>query len=479
MATTKRTARRLAEEEFLLVALLGAFAAIFLLVFPPTLLVADSWLTLVGGREVFEHGLPSHDELTVLAAGRTWTDQQWGAQLLFYAGDAMAGLAGVVLFAAIVVVGAFVLAAVAARRLGAGPIPVLLVFFPVILAAPWGWTVRAQVFALPLYVGLLWLLTSEARRPSRRVYLAFPLLLVWASIHGSVALGALLTMLLAVIEIVRSRRVGLRHAALLVVSPLLVLATPYGPATTARYYHLLIIDPPFSPGQVTEWNRSDPALDTLFFYVLAALAVLVLVRGWRRLTAFDLAALAVTFAGAVLAIRGIPWFAMACMVFLPVALGGKVEARTDTVRRINRVVSAATVLLVCLAVLVSLARDRSWYRKNWPEGAITAVREASADPSARVFATSRHADWLLWRIPSLRGRIAWDIRFEIYSPETFQRILRFRAESGDWKALADDYRVVVLDSGQEPSHVPDFAGEPGAEILYRDDRLTVVRRAAA
>jgi hypothetical protein len=260
---------------------------------------------------------------------------------------------------------------------------------------------------------------------------------------------------------------------------LLVLATPYGPATTARYYHLLIIDPPFSPGQVTEWNRSDPALDTLFFYVLAALAVLVLVRGWRRLTAFDLAALAVTFAGAVLAIRGIPWFAMACMVFLPVALGGKVEARTDTVRRINRVVSAATVLLVCLAVLVSLARDRSWYRKNWPEGAITAVREASADPSARVFATSRHADWLLWRIPSLRGRIAWDIRFEIYSPETFQRILRFRAESGDWKALADGYQVVVLDSGQEPSHVPDFAGEPGAEILYRDDRVTVVRRAAA
>src|SRR5919109_1938849 len=215
MATTKRTVRRLAEEEFLLVALLGAFAAIFLLVFPPTLLVADSWLTLVGGREVFEHGLPSHDELTVLAAGRTWTDQQWGAQLLFYAGDAMAGLAGVVLFAAIVVVGAFVLAAVAARRLGAGPIPVLLVFFPVILAAPWGWTVRAQVFALPLFVGLLWLLAPEARRPGRRVYLAFPLLLVWASIHGSVALGALLTMLLAVIEIVRSRRVGLRHAALL------------------------------------------------------------------------------------------------------------------------------------------------------------------------------------------------------------------------------------------------------------------------
>ena len=41
--------------------------------------------------------------------------------------------------------------------------------------------------------------------PSRRVWLAFPLLVVWANIHGSVALGALLVMLLGAYELVRSR----------------------------------------------------------------------------------------------------------------------------------------------------------------------------------------------------------------------------------------------------------------------------------
>jgi hypothetical protein len=474
-----RRLARIAEEEFVLVVLLGVFAAIFLLVFPPTLLVADSWLTLVAGREVFEHGLPSHDQLTVLASGRTWTDQQWGAQLLFYGGDALGGLAGVVLIGAIVVVGAFVVAAVAARRLGAGPISVLLVFFPVILAAPWAWTVRAQVVALPLYVGLLWLLASEARAPSRRVYLAFPILLVWANLHGSVALGAMLTMLLALYEVVKRRRVGLRQAALFVVSPLLVLATPYGPATTARYYHLLLVDPPFSSDQVTEWNRSAPALNTLFFYVLAGLAVLVLLLGRRRLNGFDLATLAVTFAGAVLAIRGIPWFAMACQVLLPVALGGSVDPRTDRVRAINRVISGAVVGLVAVVALLALARDRDWYLRNWPDEAVATVRRATLDPGTRVFATSRDANWLLWRIPELRGRLAWDIRFEIYSPETFERIVRFRGEQGsDWKTLADGYGVVVLETMQDPSHVADFADEPGARELYRGDRVTVVQRRA-
>ena len=58
--------RRVAEEEFLLVVLLAVFAAVFVAAFPPTLLVADTWLTLMAGREVWEHGLPSRDELTVL-----------------------------------------------------------------------------------------------------------------------------------------------------------------------------------------------------------------------------------------------------------------------------------------------------------------------------------------------------------------------------------------------------------------------------
>src|SRR5919201_3325250 len=45
---------------------------------------ADSWLNLLGGREILNHGIPHHDTLAVLSRGRDWIDQQWLANLAYY-----------------------------------------------------------------------------------------------------------------------------------------------------------------------------------------------------------------------------------------------------------------------------------------------------------------------------------------------------------------------------------------------------------
>jgi hypothetical protein len=475
-----RRLARLVDEEPVLVVLLAGFAAVFLAVFPPQLIVNDSFLTLTAGREVVEHGLPSQDELTVLGEGRTWTDQQWGAQLLAYGAYRLGGHPTLALLAAAFVLAAFVLAAAGARRLGAGPRAIVLVFFPVILAAPWAWTIRAQVFALPLYTGLVWLLAAEARRPSQRVYLALPLLVVWGNLHGSAALGALLVVLLAGIELVRSRgRSIARSAALAILAPLALLVTPYGPLDAGRYYRLMLLDPPFAD-RVTEWQPSDPDWDTLVFYALAALALAVVIWGRRRLTVFDVATLAITFAGAVSAIRGIPWFALACMVLLPVAIGARLEGAAAPVRAgVNRSLAAGAALVVALVVVVLLARDESWFERRWPNEALPAIEEAAADRSVHVFATDRHADWLLWKVPGLRGRVAYDVRFEIYDTGFFDRLLEYKAQRGDWKALVDGYQVVVLDEKSSLDHTRDLLAEPGARAVYEDDEIAVVRRPAS
>jgi hypothetical protein len=471
---------RLADEEPVLVVLLAGFAAVFLAVFPPHLLVNDSFLTLTAGRELAENGLPREDELTVLGAGRDWTDQQWGAQLLAYGAFRLGGHATLSLLAALSVVTAFVLAAVGARRLGAGPRAIVLVFFPVILAAPWAWTIRAQVFALPLYTALVWLLAAEARRPSWRVYLAFPILVAWGNLHGSAALGALLVLLLAASELVSSRgRSALRSGALLVLAPLAVLATPYGPVETARYYRLMLLDPPFAD-RVTEWQPSDPDWDTLVFYVLAALALGVVIWGRRRLTLFDVATLALTFAGAVSAIRGIPWFALACMVLLPVAIGARLEGAAAPVRTsVNRALAGGAALVVAVVVAVLFARHDSWFERNWPSDALPSVERAAADPGVRVFATDRHADWLLWKIPELRGRVAYDVRFELYDETFFDDLLAYKGRTGDWKQLVDGYELVVLDEKSSEDHTDEFLAEPGARALYDDEVIAVVRRRAS
>ncbi len=469
--------RRIAEEEYILIVLLGGFALIFLLVFPPALVVNDSWLNLMAGREVVENGLPSRDEITVYGLGATWTDQQWVAQVFMYGLYALGGFALLSVAAATFVVAAFSLAAAAARQLGAGARAIWLMFLPVLVAAPWAWSIRAQMLALPLYTGLLWLLATQARKPTRRVWLAFPLLLVWANVHGSVALGALLVMLLGVYELVARRGATWpRSLALLLLAPLAVLATPYGPVETARYYHLLIVDPPFA-GRVTEWNWAEPATNTMFFYGLAAIAAVLVWLGRRRLSLFDIAVLALTFAGGVNAIRGIVWFALACMVFVPVAIGHKLESKNrGEPRRALNVGIAVGLAVAVVAVAGSLfLRDKSWYEEFWPREAVEAVR-AEVGPDDRVFAPDRFSDWMLFEIPELRGRVSYDVRFELYDREFFERLGDYAAEDGeDWMSFADGYRIVLVDETRR-SHTEDFLAEPGARAVFRGEELTVIVR---
>src|SRR5919202_3485774 len=81
----------LLEREAGLVALLALYVVVVLTALPQTL-VQDSWLTLVSGREIVRHGLPSTDTLTVWSHGEPWVDQQWLPPLVFYGLDRLGGI---------------------------------------------------------------------------------------------------------------------------------------------------------------------------------------------------------------------------------------------------------------------------------------------------------------------------------------------------------------------------------------------------
>ena len=197
--------RRIAEEEYILVVLLAGFGLIFLLIFPPALVVNDSWLNLMAGREVVENGLPTETRSRCTASGRPGPTSSGSRRSSCTASTASAASRSCRSRPALFVVSAFTIAAAASRSLGAGPRAIWLLFLPVLISAALGWSIRAQMLALPLYTGLLWLLATQARRRRGSSGSLFPLLVLWANMHGSVALGALLVMLLGAYELVRSR----------------------------------------------------------------------------------------------------------------------------------------------------------------------------------------------------------------------------------------------------------------------------------
>ena len=99
-----------------------------------------------------------------------------------------------------------------------------------------------------------------------------------------------------------------------------------------------------------------------------------------------------------------------------------------------------------LAIVFTLVRDASWFERRWPNEALESVREATASPGTQVISTSHLSDWLLWKLPELRGRLAYDVRFEIYTREDFERIVAYRGESRpDWRSLGADRGQGLLD----------------------------------
>jgi hypothetical protein len=423
---------------------------------------------------VIETGLPHTEHLTVLGEGRTWTDQQWLAQIVFYAAHGLAGMRAVILLGIGFVLLALGLAFATARAGGASSRSTFLVGLLAILAGPWGWTLRAQTAALACFAAVLWLLVDAARNgPRRRTLLVLPLLVLWANLHGSVVLGAGLTMLLGLVELARARRLAWVPLALLVLSPLCVLATPYGWDIVA-YYRLMLVDAPFAD-ILREWQWSSPSATTALFWLLALVAggILALRRCRSRLTFYELAVLVLTFAGAVQAVRGVIWFALAAAAILPVALDGLLTKEDVSAPKVNRIISLAAVAGLAVATLVFIARPASWFVSEWPEARVAAVHEATRNPNVRVWATDGTADWLLWRIPDLRGRLAYDVRFELYDEHALDELITYGRREAGWRAVVDGYRVVIVD---DAAHLKALTAEPGARIAYRGDDLVVVRR---
>ena len=84
------------------------------------------------------------------------------------------------------------------------------------------------------------------------------------------------------------------------------------------------------------------------------------------------------------------------------------------------------------------AKADTWVAQKYPPRLAAAVSgAASADPGARILADEAWADWLLYEDPSLAGRIAYDIRYELLTESELDRILAFQREQGPlWQTVA-------------------------------------------
>jgi hypothetical protein len=190
------------------------------------------WLAALGRVIVARHGVPAGVPFAA-APSAHWPNALVLAELAFNGLEQGLGDRGLMLAQLLAVtVGLVILARDALNEGADGDGTAIALLVAALGALSSLVIVRVQLFSIALFPLLLLLLRSQARRPSRRIWIVVGILALWTNLHGAVLIGLLLT--LAYLLLGRLRKdpvtavaVGLASVAATFLTPALLRTVDY------------------------------------------------------------------------------------------------------------------------------------------------------------------------------------------------------------------------------------------------------------
>ena len=361
----------------------------------------DLYWHLATARETLASGFVRSDQFSWTARGAPLATDQWLGQLALYAGYAAGSWLGVLVVRTVAVallVGC--IAAAALVRRPASPLAAVTVAVPAIILSRFLWTERPELLGTVLFAALVLLLQLRGPRP---LLIAAGLLVVWANVHGSFALGAGLMLLVTLHGSLTDRSGRPMYAAAASLTLLSFVLTPAGIGTlTAPGLHLF--DP---PRQIQEWSLPDPTTPAGALWALLIVLVIATASLAGHARPRDVIVVVPVALLSLVAIRHTPLFAIAATPYLadrlPVAarvLGARLGLVGNGAPPARRTAPAgidtALVIAGAALMLASLASaPREPEEAGFPTAALAAL---PAGPG--VLAQYDWGGWLIWRAPA-------------------------------------------------------------------------------
>jgi hypothetical protein len=476
----------------------AVFTAVALRAFLLPVSPNDSWWHLATGRMIVEGGaIPTSDVFSYTYPGTPWFDQPWLAQVVLYRLHGLGGVPLMVFFAFLLLAVTFaLLLRLCGRITGDAKLAAALLIVTLPASSP-NWSLRSQIFAIPLFVAFLVILAEwRAGRNRQGLWLLPVLMAVWVNVHGSFVLGGMLLGLVALgsaLERYRARREGrpvaippLRHLLLWgVVTALATLLNPRGHEVIG--YVAGLLGDPAVQGLIQEWQAPHPASFVgAAFLCYAAVTVLTVLLSRRRSDATEILTFAVFLAMALGAERHVAWFAL---VTTPMFVGAAAEipwirsscARVETPAALNR------SLIASFGVLVLAASPWLKPQLPWPSGvrsllsadtpvAALAALQRDPDPPSRLFHSEAFGSYLMWAAPE--RQVFVDTRVELYPLEHWQRY----GETSQGRGARETFELhsvdgLLLDTRRQAGLVGWALRSPDWSLRYRDRRSAYLVRA--
>jgi len=306
------------------------------------------WLVAIGNQVINQHAIPVG--VPFLDADTSgWVNVPVLGEVLMAALD-RAGPMG--LIAAQVSSVTIVMVAItrSAMRLGAGPWGTSVSLALLVAGQlPSLGVVRAQMWSLPLFVAVVYLVRREWESPSARIWLAIPITAVWTNLHGAVLVGV--AVIGAYLLFGRLPRAPLTAAAVGIAVAASLWLTPAGSRT--HEYYLGVMSNVAAERREGLWAPVDPS--TVFGVLLVGSCLLLLGASLRhRLRLWEYAVVVGLALMTVQSARNGIWLAL---WLAPRASVGFTRTVRPAGTRIKRMYLAAPVAAACAVLaIVGLAK---------------------------------------------------------------------------------------------------------------------------
>jgi hypothetical protein len=415
------------------------------------------WLAALGGAIAHARRIPSSVPYAA-APSHDWVNVPALGELVFHVLWSVGGERGLILAQAVAVAVTFTLLVRDMRASGAPDGASALV----LVALPFGaiaslFVVRAQLFSLPLFALTVFLLRSESRAGSSRIWLLVPLVALWSNLHGGVLIGLAVAAVYLVLE--RARRQPWTAIGVLAASCAALFITP-GLARTADYYNGVLHSEPAASGFGLWASLSLRNPLDLVFLALAIPLVWFAVRSRPKL--WELVCVVLLAVATVHVSRNSIWLLL--FVAAPAAAGAG-ATRVRSARGADGLVGIFAWSVPVLLLFAALTRTPVQTVAG-PHLRAQAARLAAGRP---ILADDEDAEAL-----ALDGRRVWIANpidaFDERAQDAYLSWLR-GAPRGD--ALLRRQDVVLVQSGsaaqRRVAHMRGFreVGRDSAAVLYR------------
>jgi hypothetical protein len=435
----------------------------------------------VGEGILASGSIPRADTLTFTMDGQPWLDQNWGGQVFFALVFRLGGWTGLAILRAALVGLTFACVYGACRRMGTSERSAALLTIAAFGIGSFALALRPQLVGIAIFAALLVLLAERPRRPWM-LWLAVPLVVVWANVHGSFVLGLGLLGLTWLSDVLA--RASRPHLVLAVtaVAAVGVALNPFG--FEIWRYATSILSSPTITTRISEWQR--PGLDTaegMAFYGSGMAFVAAAALAWRRgrVAWPQLLVPAAFFGLGLLAVRGLAWWPLvaattvAGWVGKSSAIGAEPSPSPEPVlfRRLN----AALVAILVIAAVVLLPGWRpidpglgapTRLVGQAPSG-ITAALRGLVGPGARLWAPQPWSSWFEYAVPD--AKLFVDSRIELYPSTVWDEYDAVIEGDEGWQSVLGrrGLTIVVTDAGGGRRPLADrLRADPAWREAYAD-----------